>query len=164
MATQKRYRTHLDSTLWVLLCITVPFMIWKALIVITGSPSPIVVVISESMAPAFHRGDLLFLWNRQPWIHAGEIPVCWFPGNPLPMVHRAIKIVTLDNFTILLRQGILTKGDNNLLDDVSLYPEGRTLVSREEIFGIVKGFLPGIGYISIAMQEHRWIQDVFFGA
>lgn len=72
-------------------------MIWKALIVITGSPHPIVVVISESMAPAFHRGDLLFLWNRQPWIHAGEIPVCWFPGNPLPMVHRAIKVVTLDN-------------------------------------------------------------------
>lgn len=61
------------------------------------------------------------------------------------------------------RQGILTKGDNNLLDDVSLYPHGQNLVSREEIVGIVKGYLPGIGYISIAMQENRWLQGVFFG-
>uniref|UniRef100_A0A8C9FGZ2 Signal peptidase I n=1 Tax=Pavo cristatus TaxID=9049 RepID=A0A8C9FGZ2_PAVCR len=38
-------------------------MIWKGLIVITGSESPIVVVLSGSMEPAFHRGDLLFLTN-----------------------------------------------------------------------------------------------------
>uniref|UniRef100_A0A8C2VEQ6 SEC11 homolog C, signal peptidase complex subunit n=1 Tax=Chinchilla lanigera TaxID=34839 RepID=A0A8C2VEQ6_CHILA len=38
-------------------------MIWKGLIVLTGSESPIVVVLSGSMEPAFHRGDLLFLTN-----------------------------------------------------------------------------------------------------
>ena len=93
----KHYRAPLNSALWVLLCITLPFMLWKALIVITGSPNPIVVVISESMAPAFHRGDLLFLWNKKPRIEVGEIPVCWFPDRALPMVHRAIKVVTFDN-------------------------------------------------------------------
>lgn len=37
---------------------------WKGLSVVTDSPSPIVVVLSGSMEPAFQRGDLLFLWNR----------------------------------------------------------------------------------------------------
>ena len=36
-------------------------MIWKGLMVVTGSESPIVVVLSGSMEPAFQRGDLLFL-------------------------------------------------------------------------------------------------------
>lgn len=44
------------------------------------------------MAPAFHRGDVLLLWNRTSTIHVGEIPVVWFSGNPLPMVHRAVKV------------------------------------------------------------------------
>ncbi|KAL4670921.1 hypothetical protein H8959_003630 [Pygathrix nigripes] len=39
-------------------------MIWKGLMVITGSESPIVVLLSGSMEPAFHRGDLLFLTNQ----------------------------------------------------------------------------------------------------
>lgn len=40
-------------------------MIWKGLMVVTGSESPIVVVLSGSMEPAFFRGDLLFLTNHQ---------------------------------------------------------------------------------------------------
>ena len=39
-------------------------MLWKGLSVLSDSPSPIVVVLSGSMEPAFQRGDLLFLWNR----------------------------------------------------------------------------------------------------
>uniref|UniRef100_A0A8C3JWI4 signal peptidase I n=1 Tax=Calidris pygmaea TaxID=425635 RepID=A0A8C3JWI4_9CHAR len=49
-------------------------MIWKGLMVVTGSESPIVVVLSGSMEPAFHRGDLLFLTNRiEDPIRVGEI-------------------------------------------------------------------------------------------
>jgi signal peptidase len=33
--------------------------------VVTGSESPIVVVLSGSMEPAFYRGDLLFLTNYE---------------------------------------------------------------------------------------------------
>jgi len=36
-------------------------MIWKSLICFSGSESPIVVVLSGSMEPAFYRGDLLVL-------------------------------------------------------------------------------------------------------
>lgn len=38
----------------------------------SDSKSPIVVVLSGSMEPAFQRGDLLFLWNRD-----GLLPRCW---------------------------------------------------------------------------------------
>lgn len=40
-------------------------MIWKGLMVVTGSESPIVVVLSGSMEPAFYRGDLLLLTNHE---------------------------------------------------------------------------------------------------
>ena len=67
-------------------------MLWKSLTVFTNSAFPIHVVISESMAPAFHRGDMIFLSNWKEEIAVGDIPVVWFPGKPLPMVHRAVKI------------------------------------------------------------------------
>lgn len=72
-------------------------MAWKGLCVLTNSAVPIVCVISESMAPAFHRGDILFLWNWTTVIQAGEIPVVWFNDNPLPMVHRVIKVINEGN-------------------------------------------------------------------
>ena len=57
-------------------------MIWKALICISGSESPIVVVLSGSMEPAFYRGDLLFLTHfRQEPIEIGEIVVYKLKGS-----------------------------------------------------------------------------------
>lgn len=38
-------------------------MVWKALMVYTQSESPVVVVLSGSMEPAFQRGDILYLDN-----------------------------------------------------------------------------------------------------
>ena len=68
-------------------------MIWKGLMVVTGSESPIVVVLSGSMEPAFHRGDLLFLTNYESEpITAGEIVVFKVDGRDIPIVHRVIKV------------------------------------------------------------------------
>lgn len=91
--------THrlLKKTLTILLVIFTPFTIWKALCLITASSYPFVVVISESMAPAFNRGDILFLSNWQHDISIADIPVVWFPGNPLPMVHRVIEVLVESN-------------------------------------------------------------------
>lgn len=68
-------------------------MTWESLCLITNSTHPLMVISSESMEPAFRRGDVILLWNREPVIFAGEIPVIWFSGRPLPMVHRAIQVV-----------------------------------------------------------------------
>lgn len=66
-------------------------MMWKGLSFVANSSTPIICVISESMAPAFHRGDILFLWNRTSSIEVGDIPVVWFDDAPLPMVHRVVQ-------------------------------------------------------------------------
>ncbi|CAN6162787.1 unnamed protein product [Urochloa humidicola] len=45
------------------------------LMVATGTESPLVVVLSESMEPAFKRGDILFLHVIKDPVRAGEIVV-----------------------------------------------------------------------------------------
>ena len=64
-------------------------MIWKGLMCYTGSESPIVVVLSGSMEPAFYRGDL---WVTQPLrITAYLKPIsrgrCW---SALFLLHGAL--------------------------------------------------------------------------
>jgi signal peptidase len=66
-------------------------MLWKSLSVIADSPSPIVVVLSGSMEPAFQRGDLLFLWNRDTTAEVGEIVVYNVKGKDIPIVHRVVR-------------------------------------------------------------------------
>ncbi len=73
------------------LVLSTAFMMWKGLSVFTNSPSPIVVVLSGSMEPAFQRGDLLFLWNRGVDTHVGEIVVYNVRGKDIPIVHRVVR-------------------------------------------------------------------------
>ena len=66
---------------------------WKGLSVISDSPSPIVVVLSGSMEPAFQRGDLLFLWNRNllQETEIGEVVVYNVKDKDIPIVHRVVR-------------------------------------------------------------------------
>jgi signal peptidase len=73
------------------LVLSTAFMLWKGLSVVADSPSPIVVVLSGSMEPAFERGDLLFLWNRGLDTQVGEIVVYNVQGKPIPIVHRVVR-------------------------------------------------------------------------
>lgn len=75
-----------------LLVLGTAYMLWKGLSVITDSPSPIVVVLSGSMEPAFQRGDLLFLWNRgKAATEVGEVVVYNVRGKDIPIVHRVVR-------------------------------------------------------------------------
>jgi signal peptidase I len=58
-----------------LLIVTSALMIWKCLMVLSGSESPIVVVLSGSMEPAFKRGDLLFLIQDEGPFEVGDVVV-----------------------------------------------------------------------------------------
>ena len=73
------------------LVLSTAFMMWKALSVAADSPSPIVVVLSGSMEPAFQRGDLLFLWNRDVKAEVGEIVVYNVKDKDIPIVHRVVR-------------------------------------------------------------------------
>ncbi|KAH0430453.1 signal peptidase I [Colletotrichum camelliae] len=99
------------------------FMVWKALSLATNCAFPAMVVLSESMEPAFSRGDVILLANWQE-VEVGDIPVIWFKGQRLPMVHRAVEVMFGHNSERL----ILTKGDNNEINDVAIYPFDQTHV------------------------------------
>ncbi|MCD7472256.1 Signal peptidase complex catalytic subunit S11A [Datura stramonium] len=72
--------------------VTSALIIWKALMCVTGSESPVVVVLSESMEPGFKRGDILFLHMSKDPIRSGEIIVFNVDGREIPIVHRVIKV------------------------------------------------------------------------
>ncbi|MCP9258016.1 DNA-directed RNA polymerase II subunit RPB7 [Dirofilaria immitis] len=126
-------------------------MIWKGLMVITGSESPIVVVLSGSMEPAFYRGDLLLLTNddSDP-IRVGDITVFKVEGRDIPIVHRVIKVHEKSNE----ETKFLTKGDNNQVDDRGLYASGQFWLTRKDVVGRAKGFVPYVGMVTILMNDY----------
>jgi signal peptidase len=65
-------------------------MMWKGLMIVTNSESPIVVVLTGSMEPSFWRGDILFInWDyTDP--NPGDIVVFKTPNQDIPIVHRVV--------------------------------------------------------------------------
>merc|ERR1712183_488654 len=94
---------------------------------VTLSESPIVVVLSGSMEPGFRRGDLLFLslWDNEPYA-AGDVLVFKVEGRDIPIVHRVIRSHRRTDDEYGKDFYLLTKGDNNAVDDRSLYAEARS--------------------------------------
>ncbi|TKA76654.1 Signal peptidase complex catalytic subunit sec11 [Cryomyces minteri] len=142
------------------LVLSTAFMLWKGLSVVTDSPSPIVVVLSGSMEPAFQRGDLLFLWNRGLDTQIGEIVVYNVRGKDIPIVHRVVRRFGGGDTQLRL----LTKGDNNAADDTELYARGQSYLNRsKDVIGSVVGYIPFVGYVTILLSEYPWLKTVMLG-
>jgi len=134
-------------------------MIWKGLMYATNSESPVVVVLSGSMETAFQRGDILFLTNYEDPIRVGEIVVFKVKDKDIPIVHRVIKIHEKANGDF----DLLTKGDNNRVDDVGLYAPGQRWLSRSDIMGRAKGVLRYMGMITIVLNDYPALKFVVIG-
>ncbi|KAK7818152.1 uncharacterized protein LOC112008971 [Quercus suber] len=143
------------------LILTSALIIWKGLICITGSESPVVVVLSESMEPGFQRGDILFLHMSKDPLRAGEIIVFNVDGHDIPIVHRVIKVHERQDTGEVY---ILTKGDNNDDDDRVLYAQGQRWLQRHHVMGRAVGFLPYVGWMTIIMTEKPIIKYIIIGA
>ncbi|KAF2500019.1 signal peptidase complex catalytic subunit sec11 [Lophium mytilinum] len=142
------------------LVLSTAFMLWKGLSIASNSPSPIVVVLSGSMEPAFARGDLLFLWNRGLDTQIGEVVVYNVKGKDIPIVHRVVR--RFGGGSTPLR--LLTKGDNNAADDTELYARGQDFLNRkEDVIGSVVGFVPFVGYVTILLSEYPWLKQAMLG-
>lgn len=158
------------------------FMSWKALALAVDCESPIVVVLSASMEPAFARGDLLFLSNLPSVVSIGDIVVYNIKHRDIPIVHRVIKShvaedavkqkskhrgIKINPFAqpeVGPQQLLLTKGDNNDEDDISLYAPGQSyLERREDVVGVVKGFMPLVGMVTLAMNDYPWLRYILLG-
>ncbi|KAM0720805.1 hypothetical protein Q7P37_003090 [Cladosporium fusiforme] len=142
------------------LVLSTAFMLWKGLSVAADSSSPIVVVLSGSMEPAFQRGDLLFLWNRGVETQVGEVVVYNVRGKDIPIVHRVIRRFGGGASPLKL----LTKGDNNSADDTELYARGQNYLDRaKDVVGSVVGYVPFVGYVTILLSEYPWLKTVMLG-
>jgi len=158
--TRMNYRTLCTQAVQLGLIITSALMIWKSLMLVTGSESPVVVVLSGSMEPGFFRGDILFLNMGNAPIRTGEIVVFNIDGRDIPIVHRVIKVherATSDKVFVL------TKGDNNYSDDRGLYAKGQDWLHRHHIMGRAVGILPNVGMITILMNDYPYLKYALIG-
>eukprot|EP00275_Glaucocystis_incrassata_P001650 EC123580.1.p1 GENE.EC123580.1~~EC123580.1.p1 ORF type:complete len:181 (+),score=22.14 EC123580.1:87-629(+) len=141
------------------LIVTSALMIWKGLMVVTNSESPIVAVLSGSMEPGFRRGDILFLWDGADPFRVGEIVVFKIRGRDIPIVHRIIRV----HEKVDGKVEMLTKGDNNMIDDIGLCARGQQWLQREHIIGRAKGFIPYLGMVTIIMNDYPYVKYVVIG-
>ncbi|GMF08191.1 unnamed protein product [[Candida] boidinii] len=184
-------RQQLQQGLNMAMVISSAYIFWKGLCIFTNSNSPLVVVLSGSMEPAFQRGDILFLWNRQEYLNLGDIVVYEREGKDIPIVHRILREhkvekpakklqrqekslkdtslpINLNHITgtkpSKLSQKLLTKGDNNAVNDLPLYTPGKPYLDREDdIIGSVKGYLPLVGYVTILISENAYFKYALLG-
>ncbi|KAF8643488.1 hypothetical protein HU200_066838 [Digitaria exilis] len=118
------------------------------------------VILSGSMEPAFERGDLLlFREGDDDPIRVGDV-VLFQPtyGTHMPVVHRVIAVHE--------RRGggadILTKGDNNFVDDSTFMYRGPWL-PRQHVMAKAVGYLPKAGWFSLVMNENPRARKIVAG-
>ncbi|KAJ7457783.1 putative signal peptidase [Mycena latifolia] len=138
------------------------YMAYTALGLLTNCKSPVVVVLSGSMEPGIHRGDLLFLSNYMPQEYRnGDITVYQVPGEATPIVHRVVQTHSGPAHSPSA-QRFLTKGDNNDVDDLVLY-KGLERLEPTHVVGKVRCVIPMVGYISILFNESKRLRFGIFG-
>ena len=130
------------------------YLVYFILQVSFNTESPIVVVISGSMEPSIHTGDLLFVAGIDPddikngtaEDKDGDVIVfdargLWSTAPQEPIVHRVI-----DKYQIGDTWYFRTKGDANSMPDATPIPESR-------VIGVVIGGIPYIGWVKIFLTE-----------
>ncbi|KAJ7044235.1 signal peptidase I [Mycena alexandri] len=145
-----------------ILALTTAYMSYVALGLLTNCQSPVFVVLSGSMEPGIRRGDILFLTNYKPHEYKyenGNIVVYKIAGETIPIVHRVMQTVIEPQMCATYYpnpgcpgQQLLTKGDNNDVDDVGLY-KGLERLEKEHIVGKVRFIIPLVGYGSILLKN-----------
>ena len=137
--------------------VTSALILWKLLILVCFSESPIVVVLSGSMEPGYYRGDLLLLTSPARPVAVGDVCVFKLDGRDTPIVHRIHRVHEERDTG---EKYILTKGDNNMGDDRSLYDPGQDWISERNIVGRSTAYLPYVGFLTIVLAENLWLKVV----
>ena len=130
--------------------VTSALILWKILILVCFSESPIVVVLSGSMEPGYYRGDLLLLTSPSRPVAVGDICVFKLDGREVPIVHRIHRVHEANDG----ERFILTKGDNNNGDDRNLYDPGQDWIKERNIVGRSTAYLPYVGFLTILLAEN----------
>lgn len=133
------------------------WLFYQGLAFATGTSMPLVSVVSQSMEPVLHRGDLIFVINPAD-ITVGDIGIyrrtctsrdimnglCAREGSFVDIIHRIIE--ERDG-------GYVFKGDNNACYDTvsGSCPDEPLIVKKEQIQGKVVIAVPLLGYPRLAL-------------
>jgi len=120
----------------IVIAFLVAWVFYQGLAFATGTPMPIVSVVSDSMEPIVHRGDLLFVMSAED-PQVGDIVIYQRSDVKYTIVHRIIEVN---------EEGYVTKGDNNPAPD-----PGIVIVKKEQIIGKVLFAVPLLGYPRLAL-------------
>ncbi|KAM3244149.1 hypothetical protein ACQJBY_055832 [Aegilops geniculata] len=140
-----------QSITFLVMVIALLVLVPEGMMLVTGVKSPTMAVLSESMEPAIKKGDMVFVHNmsNKPF-REGEVVLFKVDGFEHPIVHRVIKVYEHRDTGEIL---ILTKGDNNSVDDRFLYASGQLWLQPHAIIGRVAGYLPYAGWPSVFISE-----------
>ena len=135
-------------------------MIWKSFMILSGTDSPVVVVLTGSMEPTNWRGDILFLWRGENHrMESGEICLFNVKAHEKPIVQRWLE-------SHVHKKGlleVLSKGDNNEVDDRQLYNGRNIFLYKEDLIGRAVGYLPYVGYVTILLNDNPLLKYLLVG-
>jgi signal peptidase len=110
----------------------------------SGTFPPAMAVLSGSMEAWAYRGSFLAIHSwTEPAV--GQVIVFHVKGRETPIVHRVVEYVEPDC--------VLTKGDNNPVDDHFLYEPDQKCVPLAQILGIVWLNVPYLGWPAILTSD-----------
>ncbi|KAA8499644.1 Signal peptidase complex catalytic subunit SEC11 [Porphyridium purpureum] len=152
-------RYYLLQAIQVAQVLATALIFYRVCMFVADNESPVVVILSGSMLPGMRRGDIMFLWNSNAPLRTGDIVVYEIPGREVPIIHRVIRVHARG----IESEQIMTKGDNNFVDDAPLY-DGRDLLSRDFLVGRAVGSIPYAGYLTILLNESGVVKYAIVGA
>lgn len=142
----KSTRKIIITVIIIIIAVGSPFLVYWILQMALNTTSPLTVVVSGSMEPTYHKGDLLFLYGERPAnINEGDVIVFhanhWPDPPSEPVVHRVV-----DKQFNLGQWEFKTKGDANAVEDPGWVP-------GDQVIGKVVGWVPLIGWVKILLTE-----------
>ena len=130
---KQKKRSYKRDIIEIVLAVIAAWVLYQGLAFGLGTPLPIVSVVSNSMEPVLHRGDLLIVAKSDYQI--GDIVIYNRPDTQFTIVHRIIKETD---------GGFVIKGDNNPVPDPGF-------VQENQILGKVQFAIPLLGYPRLAL-------------
>ncbi|RLF78375.1 signal peptidase I [Thermococci archaeon] len=147
---EKMVKEIKETVIFLLISIVVVFALNSGLKVALHTDSPLVIVVSGSMEPVFHRGDVVLLKGVTPnEIRIGDVVVYKRPFTKYPIIHRVRGIEEYNG-----EKCFVIWGDNNFIHDFYPTPEGEIpCVPGSAIEAKALLVFPKIGYIPMEIKE-----------
>lgn len=123
----------------VILVVALPFVLYAIVQYLPGFGG--YVVLSGSMAPQFHAGDVVFVQNVGPEsVQAGDVITYHAPNGPQTVTHKVAEVVERDGQRLFQTKGI---------DQ----PEDPYLVPPRALIGVVLFHVPYLGRVLVFLQS-----------